>query len=173
VVSRRSSDNSEVATTAWNLDVYLTYRLNLKDSADPPVLNFDLGLAVADFSFGEDLGVVPSARHISLLFGLRGLLSLMRRWLYLGFAAAGLATLSSGQMTDAAHYGPATAGGFRLALELSVRVFWKVYLRVGAETTWYFLAFRQTGTLGVDYAYEALTARDGTYGGYALAWMMF
>lgn len=169
VVSRRASDNTEISTTVWNLDFWLTWRWNVKKSTESPELYFDLGLAVSNYSFAQDLGAVPSVRAVSIKPAIRGRFSVMRDRLTLGFAVGGLATLAAGQMTNPQHYGAASAGGLHLAIELGVRLFWKVYLRAGVQTTWTFFSFQQTGTQGVDFQYEALSARDGTYGAYALA----
>lgn len=173
IASHRENDDTQIHTTVWDLDFYLTWRWNMKKSTESPQLNFDLGLSVSDYSFDQDLGVVPGVRYVSIKPGLRGRFSLVRDRLTVGFGAAGFATVAAGQIADAAHYGAVSGGGLQIDLDLAVRLFWKVYLRAGFQTTWTFLSFQQTGTQGVDFQYDAMGARDGTYGGYAIASFQF
>jgi hypothetical protein len=165
LVTVREGTNREVDTTVQRIGGYLIYRWNLSGTASSPIFYFGVGADVLEFSYKEDMGVMPGVLFISIQPMVRMRFPIGSR-VSLSTGVSGLGTVSLGQIADKSHYGKGTAGGVEGSIEVGVRIIAGLSVVAGGSTTWLFVKFDQKGTLGVDYQYAADSARDGYYGGY-------
>ena len=168
VVSQREGETTEIKTTIQRVGGRLVYRWNVGRKVTSPEIKFSLGVEALEFSFGEDLGLVSGVLYLAFKPAIRARFPLATDRVSLGLFVGGLAVMQLGQMADAYHYGSAKAGGVEVGLELDVRLFWRVHLIVGAQTSWYFISFSQMGEQFLDYEFVADSAVDSYFGGYLL-----